>query len=183
MGPSTPSSPTPARHRPSSSAGSPRTMQRSKAARPRSSACCKACRRAPLLWKGPLMANHDDLYLISLFGLSAEEATGLGLGPSGQPPRAGGLPAHAERSPAARPAAQQHPTGAHAEPVPPAGAAGFVAYAPEGSQAAAHAPEAERSYRPQADRDADRARRESELALLAMFESADTTRTPDYSGH
>ena len=34
------------------------------------------------------MASHDDLDLIRLFGLSAEEAGGLGLAPSTQAPRA-----------------------------------------------------------------------------------------------
>src|SRR5205809_8077201 len=106
------------------------------------------------------MASHDDLDLIRLFGLSAEEAGGLGLAPSAQPPRAappvsGGLPAPAERSSAARPAAQQRlsgfspgPTGALAEPVPPAPAA------PDGSMAAAGAQGADRGI-------------DDELALLA----------------
>src|SRR5436190_1186449 len=76
-----PSSPTPARRRRSSSAGAPRTMI---ARWPRSSACCKASRRVPRPWKGRPMASHDDLDLIRLFGLSAEEAGGLGLAPSAQ---------------------------------------------------------------------------------------------------
>ncbi|HKC76607.1 MAG TPA: Hpt domain-containing protein, partial [Chloroflexota bacterium] len=69
------------------------------------------------------MASHDDLDLIRLFGLSAEEASGLGLAPSAQPPG----PEPAERRSAARPApvAPRRP-GAHAEPVAPEGAPGIV---------------------------------------------------------
>src|SRR5919199_1532337 len=145
-----PSLPTPPRRRPSSSAGSPQTMM---AGWPRSSACCKACRRAPRSWKGRPMASHEDLDLIRLFGLSAEEASGLGLDPSVQPPR----PAPSERRSAARGPAPVAPrrSGAHAEPVAPEGAPGIVV--PE------------------------RATRESELALLAMFENP-TAQAPDDSG-
>ena len=66
------------------------------------------------------MASHDDLDLIRLFGLSAEEASGLGLDPSVQPPR----PAPSERRSAARGPAPVAPrrSGAHAEPVGPEGA-------------------------------------------------------------
>src|SRR5919202_1219150 len=218
-----PSSPTPPRRRPSSSAGSPPTMM---AGRPHSSACCKACRRAPRPWKGRPMASHDDFDLIRLFGLSAEEANGLGLDPSGQPPR----PAPAERRsavPGPVPVAQRRP-GAHAEPISPEDAPGIVVpesvrrpgappvaeghacprpvgeahasppsseragteragsaqhMSSHGSMAAAGAQGADRSYRPQADR----ATRESELALLAMFEdpttcTSDSLNAPDDSG-
>src|ERR671933_101186 len=72
------------------------------------------------------MASHDDLDLIRLFGLSAEEASGLGLDPSVQPPRPA-PPAPAERRSAARPApvAQRRPA-AHTEPISPEGAPGIV---------------------------------------------------------
>src|SRR5437763_9862557 len=227
-----PSSPTPPRRRPSSSAGSPPTMM---GGWPRSSACCKACRRAPRPWKGRPMASHDDLDLIRLFGLSAEEASGLGLDPSVQPPRPAPA-APAERRLAARPArvAQRRP-GAHAEPVSPEGAPGIVVpesvarpgssapldsgdaslessrraapgarpvafghacpagtgrarsappMSPLGSMAAVGAQGSDRSYRPQADR----ATRDSELALLAMFETpatctSDSLNAPDDHRH
>src|SRR5919202_3499159 len=185
------------------------------------------------------MASHEDLDLIRLFGLSAEEASGLGLDPSVQLPRPAapapaerrlaaqpapvaerrlaGRPApvaqhrpgaHAERSAAARPAAPQRveqcPQGAHAEPVAPEGAPGIVVpesvtrlgtrpvaeghacsagteragsaplMSPHESTAALGAQGAHHSDRLAADRDPDRARRDSELALLAMFENPAT---------
>src|SRR5947209_2415370 len=159
-----PSSPTPPRRRRSSSAGSPRTMHRPKADRPRSSACCKACRRVPRPWKGRLMANHDDLDLIHLFGLSAEEASGLGLDLSAQSEAEDGRRKPEERARHFRlPTPASRPGG---EPVPPAGTPGLVAHAPDGSPAAAHAPGAGRTLTSDAVSD--------ELALLAMLECSQT---------
>lgn len=102
------------------------------------------------------MAKHDDIDLIRLFGLSQDEANGLGLDASGRLPQENELPAHADAEPDPSSCAPAHGDGY-----------GSIDAVPSSNSA----------------RNDINDLLDDELAILAMLDNGEQRNAASYNGH